>query len=133
MQKEVLVQKFAEAIARQEGFYSPGKRAARNNNPGNLRPYNKEQARDADGFRTFGKPEWGWDALRMQIWRNIKRELTFLEFFAGKTGIYKGFSPSADGNRPVEYAKAVVASIGLEPISAATEPIHTVISDYFDG
>lgn len=132
MQKEVLVQRMAEAIARQEGFYKQGSRAQRNNNPGNLRPYNKEQARDSGGYRTFGKEEWGWDALRMQIWRNINRDLTFEEFFCGKPGVYAGYAPAADNNHPHRYAKFVVEQIGLED-DGPVSPVFRKIKEFFDA
>lgn len=45
----------------------------------------------------------------MQVDGNIfKRHLTFLQFFEGKPGVYYGYAPAADKNKPDVYAQFVV-------------------------
>lgn len=55
------VQRFAEAIARAEGFGVPGAIPTVRHNPGNLKL-------DGKVITTFATDAEGWDALRRQIW-----------------------------------------------------------------
>ena len=41
----------------------------------------------------------------------VKRGLTFLEFFAGRPGVYAGFAPARDRNEPLVYAQAVLTRV----------------------
>jgi len=109
-----LVELIAQAIARQEGFYVAGSIAQRNNNPGNLRSWGTNPI--VDGYAKFATVEDGWNALYRQITLNINRGLNLQEFFAGKPGIYAGYSPAADNNRPLEYAQYVAGQVGISPI-----------------
>lgn len=59
---EANVQRFAEAIAKAEGYGVPGAIPTVRNNPGNLKmPADKGQ------ISTFATAEAGWEALRKQI------------------------------------------------------------------
>jgi hypothetical protein len=112
-----LIGKFAEAIARMEGFYTPRSISQRNNNPGNLRSWGKRP--QVKGFAKFPTPTDGWVALRKQIDRNIDRGLTTAEFFAGKKNmnghvVYPGYAPATDGNDPLTYAKFVAMCVGID-------------------
>ncbi len=107
-----LVDKIAEAIARMEGYFQPGSLAQRNNNPGNLRSWGSRPI--VDGYAKFETPEAGWAALKQQIRRNIDRGLNLLEFFSGKPGVYGGYSPAADRNDPVNYARFVARQAGID-------------------
>lgn len=108
-----LVEAIAQAIAGFEGFFTPGTLAQRNNNPGNLRSWGNLPT--SGGYAVFPTPEAGWEALRSQIRLNISRGLSLLEFFAGKPGVYAGYAPSADQNRPAAYATYVSQRTGLPP------------------
>lgn len=107
-----LVDKIAEAIARMEGYFQPGSLAQRNNNPGNLRSWGSRPI--VGGYAKFETPEEGWAALKQQIRRNIDRGLNLLEFFSGKPGVYAGYSPAADRNDPVNYARFVARQAGID-------------------
>ena len=63
-----IVKRFAEAIARQEGFYVKGSRAQRNNNPGNVRKDLVGKAIRFDGgFPVYAKIADGWENLYRQV------------------------------------------------------------------
>jgi hypothetical protein len=117
-----LVDKIAEAIARMEGFYKPGSLAQRNNNPGNLRSWGSRPV--SGGYAVFETPEAGWAALKQQIRRNIDRGLNLLEFFGGKPGVYAGYSPAADKNDPVAYARFVAQRAGID----VTTPLKELLA-----
>jgi hypothetical protein len=108
-----LTDSISQAIATQEGFYKPGSIAQRQNNPGNLRTWGSQPI--ANGYAVFETPAAGWAALNRQVDLNISRGLSLYEFFGGKPGVYAGYAPSADGNRPREYALFVASRIGLDP------------------
>lgn len=100
-----LMVRMAYGIAKMEGYFIPNTLAAINNNPGNLRSWGTRPINR--GFAQFPDPGSGWTALYSQINRNILRELSLNEFFAGKPGVYPGYAPAADNNRPQDYAKFV--------------------------
>lgn len=106
-----LVDDLAAGIARFEGFYAAGSLAARNNNPGNLRSWGSYPV--VGGYVQFPDAATGWAALRAQVQRNISRGLTLNEFFGGKAGVYSGYAPSSDGNRPAGYAATVAGWLGI--------------------
>lgn len=120
--EDKLVITFAEAIAHKEGFYTPGSLARRNNNPGNLRKWGNNPI--VDGFVDFPSREEGFKALRHQVRKNLyERQLSMLEFFAGKEGVYAGYAPASDNNRPGKYAafvKDFLEERGFGPISTLT-------------
>lgn len=121
-----LVHEIALAIGKMEGFGTPGTVATRNNNPGNLRKWGNVQI--IDGFASFPSAAAGWEALRSQVSRNVKRGLTLREFFQGKPGVYPGYAPSSDGNRPSNYAEFVAGSVGIpvdKPIYECCAPIES--------
>lgn len=111
-EKEI-IEALAQAIAFEEGFYAKGtkpNRPQRNNNPGNIRPWaDCKFPSDSGPYIIFPTPGDGWRQLKIQCSKNAKdRGLTFLEFFAGKKGVYGGYAPGADNNRPTAYAQHVV-------------------------
>jgi hypothetical protein len=108
-----LTDSISQAIATMEGWYKAGSIAQRNNNPGNLRSWGSFPI--VDGYARFPTPDAGWAALRQQIDLNISRGLTLYEFFAGKPGVYGGYSPSADKNDPGGYAVYVASRVGIDP------------------
>jgi hypothetical protein len=106
-----LVLAIAQAIAQEEGFNTPGSIAQRNHNPGNLRSWGSYAV--ASGYAQFPDVQTGWNALYSQIQTNIGRNLTLNEFFAGKPGVYAGYSPSSDNNQPIAYAAIVGSQVGI--------------------
>ena len=116
-----LVLLIAEAIAHYEGFYKPGTRAYRNNNAGNLRGWSSSLPKDKDGFDEFPTRRDGFLALYKQVEKNIfTRELSLNEFFAGKPGVYGGYAPLGDNNKPDQYAMYVESFLedrGFYPLS----------------
>ena len=109
--REIIILNMSFAIARFEGFYIPNSVAQRNNNPGNLRSWGNNPI--VDGYTKFQTIEDGWKALRSQINKNINRELTLIEFFAGKKDVYSGYAPSTDNNNPHKYAEFVGDKLGV--------------------
>ncbi len=121
-----LVGSISEAIARMEGFFKEGSISQKNGNPGNLRSWGKRPV--INGYAAFLRsdgtpdPASGWAALNSQVRRNIERGLTLQEFFAGKPGVYGGFSPASDHNQPLGYAVYVAGQVKI-PIDV---PLNTL-------
>lgn len=120
----------AFGIATFEGFYNKRPSLAkRNNNPGNIRRWGRravyigdrratpEEMAKGKGYVRFPRLADGWDALYKQITINIERGLTLREFFGGKPGVYGGYAPAADANKPDRYARFVAAEVAkfVEP------------------
>ena len=142
--EQELVNEFASAIARREGYYDKSKKTIpqRLNNQGDLTSWkqpNGEQYPSLNGFASFPAcvisgcvnpdhpSEVGFRALKAQIKINVyKRNLTFLEFFAGKRGSYDGYAPARDKNDPASYAQDVVSHINRAFNLSAT--VGTVVS-----
>ena len=122
---EKFIADMAEAIARMEGVYIRRSVAQRNNNPGNLRRWGTRPVRD--GFAVFDTPEDGFAALRRQIELNINRGLTMKEFFAGKPGVYPGYAPASDNNRPEQYARFVATQVGLSERDPSDIPLKEFV------
>ena len=106
-----LVARISEGIAHVEGFYLVSSRAKQNHNPGNIRAWGGMPI--SDGFVRFPSDEAGWEALRAQVLKNIKRGLTLREFFGGKLGVYPGYAPQADKNDPNRYADTISRRLGI--------------------
>jgi hypothetical protein len=118
-----LTESIAQAIATEEGFYKSGSIAQRNHNPGNLRSWGA--APIVDGYAVAPDDATGWSWLYSQVNTNIGRGLTLNEFFAGKPGVYPGYAPSTDANRPYAYAAFVAAQVGIPvdvPLNALGSP-----------
>jgi hypothetical protein len=122
--RSVLVDAIAGAIARMEGFYKAGSLAQRNNNPGNIRRWSPKVP-VVDGFSKFPTAGEGWAALRRQVDRNVGRGLTLYEFFGGKPLVYSGYAPDSDGNRSRHYAEFVAKRVQIP----ADVPLITLISE----
>lgn len=78
---ETVVDKLAQAIARQEGFYVHGSIPQRNHNPGNLRHGVGGSASKANGtaggFATYASDEDGFEDLRRQVRMMLTGESSF--------------------------------------------------------
>lgn len=129
MTREQLINGMAAAIARMEGYMDAtgqprsGTIAFNNNNPGNLRAWGNLPT--ANGYAVFPTAAEGWAALKRQIGLNIDRGLTLYEFFGGKPGVYPGYAPSSDGNKPATYAQFVATQIGIPPDAVISEVVAT--------
>ena len=137
MDASQLIDRLSKAIGRKEDFFSTKPVptiSQRLNNPGCL-PHWKDPSGtpypEVNGFVEFPEcqnsgcshpdhpAEQGWRALRAQCKINVlKRDLTFLQFFAGKPGLYKGFCPKDDNsgfslrkNDPAAYAREVLVAV----------------------
>lgn len=124
MQVFEFVEKFAEAIAEMEGFNVTQQAALRqgisfptfaqrNKNPGNLRQW--ERRLNRNGYAEFASVKEGFLALYAQIILNILRGLNTYEFFSGKRGVYSGYAPAADNNKPKLYAEFVAKRLNIDP------------------
>lgn len=130
--KDQLLESFAAFVATSEGFFVTGSLPARHHNPGDLTFWGHWPV--VDGYVVFDSDETGWEALRKQCSKNIfERGLTFLEFFAGKEGIYAGFCPAphdanklTKGNDPGRYAREAVTWVNHK--LGAQADLDTVIS-----
>lgn len=114
-----MIEKWAKAIQRHEGYF-PGSRSYRNNNPGNFRcakwlmqEFNAKACHD--NFIVFHSFEDGWKALigflnyaATNKLRAYRGTMTLYDF-------YKVYAPSADGNYPKGYAEAVAKDMGISP------------------
>ena len=134
--REELIDAFAYAIGKREGFYNIGPnptRAQRNRNPGNMRPWTGcLYPKDKDNFVVFPTIQEGWMFLKKQCDRNIFiRHLTFNEFFQGKFGVYAGFAPASDGNKPNAYAAFVVSVLSVR-LGLKNVKVTDVVSEYCD-
>jgi hypothetical protein len=86
----------ARAMAEVEGFFKAGTTAARNCNPGNLRPPKAVKLRgqtglDDAGFAVFPDAATGWTALDRQIAIDAKRGHTLATFIAK-------YAPASENN-----------------------------------
>jgi hypothetical protein len=102
-----IVQDLAAAIARQENTNPAW------NNPGALRSGTGMIGVSSTGIAIFPDLATGEAALERQVQLNIDRGLTLDEFFGGKPGVYAGYAPAADSNRPYQYAANVAGWTGL--------------------
>jgi len=135
MTRPQFIEHLSHAIAIYEGYmdkkFLPVVKniAYRQNNPGNLRFWGKIPRKA--GYAYFPDPTQGWRALYIQVGRNIDRELTLREFFAGKPGVYPGYAPAKDKNHPVKYAEFVSQYLrGFTPkVQGIDQVISTVISE----
>jgi hypothetical protein len=78
-------------------------RCIRNNNPGNLRPYQKDQIVDSNNYRVFKTFVEGWQALLDDIQHKLdkhKELITVLDFL-------NRYAPAGDNNKPTAYARFV--------------------------
>jgi hypothetical protein len=82
---------------------APTTRCIRNNNPGNLRPYQPTQPAE-DGYRYFPTFVEGWLALQADLTHKLLRRLTPEQNLLSLLEIY---APVGDHNNPSVYAKFV--------------------------
>jgi hypothetical protein len=100
----------ARAMAEQEGFFRAGTRAARNCNPGNLRPpagvtLHGQSGLDPQGFAVFPDAAAGWAALDHQIDIDAARGHTLATFL-------RKYAPAAE-NDTAKYIAFVALRLGV--------------------
>ncbi len=117
--KYPMLQKWAEAIRKHEGWFD-GSVSQRCNNAGNIRltDYTKKYLGAVGicptaNFAYFRTAEEGMEGLLIHLYyaatsqlKNYKGDMTLLEF-------YNSYAPSADGNSPKNYATAVAKDLGV--------------------
>lgn len=108
----MLITAIAKAIATMEGFFTSGTRAARNNNPGNLRDPNgriwPELPRDSGGFVIFPSASAGWAALERDLGIKAARGWSISQ-------IISAWAPASDGNNTSAYIRYVSGQVGVAP------------------
>lgn len=130
---------FLQAVARQEGFYKPGSRPARNNNPGDLE-YDDETIRFG---ATHGDPRFAVFADVLTGWKALQRWLSVPAKFdkdgnlvAGYLGakvcqVIMRFAPpgGADKNDTARYILNVCALANVKPDTILTEELLAIPPD----
>ena len=135
-----LIEAIAQGIATEEDFYKKTKNvpaiSQRLNNPGCLDHWKNPKGRPYDvvnGFANFPDEETGWKALRAQCLINLKRNLTWREFFAGKRRVYVGFRAHGGGKHPNQYAESVLTFVCRRlRLSDPPTSIDSLIADLLD-
>lgn len=111
--------KFVEAIAVMEGFYAPGSRPQRNNNPGDISWGNFASKHGATGpetlasggagrFAVFPSPEVGFAAMNALLSGPSYQGMTVAEAL-------NKWAPPGDGNNESAYLDGVCQMTGCEP------------------
>ena len=94
-----LIQRITEAIFRQEG------EPAIALNPGNLRgaPWLSHPLIDSHGFWVPVNRQAGIAGAAHLVALHVAQGNTLTDFIAGHPGVYGGFAPGADHNKPAVY------------------------------
>lgn len=130
----------AKLMSRMEGF-TPGSRAWRNNNPGNLDAGARASGKDADGYAVYTKVSDGWadaEDLVMKILTGHPA-LTLRTFIGGERDAagkvvangYPGYAPSADprgSNDVVSYAQFLAKGLQVASIDAPLAPYYNSVT-----
>lgn len=109
--------------------HDPHTRNVRNNNPGNLRPFDIHQPVDKDGYRIFYSPDIGWGNLVMDVESKVRRHLTLDQTMLDFFNIY---APGADHNDPGSYAQYVLQWLN-NALSKTYGLTSTVGEIFFNG
>ncbi len=103
----MLIGQLASAIAGVEGWFNPGSRAHRNDNPGNLTASFLDRRKDDAGFVVFERREEGIAALLHQVAKDVARGLTLRQFLTK-------YAPPSE-NDTERYIRAVADETGVDP------------------
>ena len=119
----------ADAIMQFEGWHRDS-RSWRNRNPGNLRPLNKTDSQDSDGYRRFNSLVVGFAALLndLQTKFNGSHGLTPQSTLLDLLNVY---APAGDHNNPSEYTVFVCAWTG-HALGVKVTP-ETTLKEYTDA
>lgn len=120
---------WANAIAQFEGFNTPGSRAARNNNPGDLKFAGQPGASGQDnlGFAVFPDPQTGFQALYLQLQKYVNDfpSDSLLDIMAHYLGQVSPTS-NVEGNA-FTYAGYVASTLGVDPSATLAELAGLVV------
>ena len=110
-----LIQRVVNAIIRQEG------EGPDSLNPGNLRlaPWYPNAVIE-NGFWKPPSRIAGEAGIAHVFALHLAQGNTLTDFIAGHPGVYSGYAPGADGNKPAVYIADVMAWTG---VPSATEPM----------
>ncbi|MEM2014204.1 MAG: hypothetical protein QXJ16_01935 [Desulfurococcaceae archaeon] len=106
MRQTSVVDEIARAIAKAEGFYVPGSKPQRYNNPGALIDPT------TGDLKRFATVEEGWDALRKYIRERI---LSRSGPYASAKTIYDVARIYTGGDKPEAWAAIVAGELGKRP------------------
>lgn len=114
---------FALAIAKAEGFYSPGTIPATSNNPGDLKIPGSDNTTEG-GVTIFETIEDGWSALyhQLQIIVDGKSANYNLDMTIAQMGAK--YAPAGDNNIVGAWAKNVAAALGV----SVNTPLRAVLT-----
>lgn len=111
------------SIKSEEGYIAPGQNsqypngtpAWKNNNPGNLEFAHQLNAVPNGRFAKFATYQDGYNALKSMLIRACTSQMTSL-YNPNMTLLqfYEKYSPSSDGNDPMQYSKKVAGDIGVD-------------------
>jgi hypothetical protein len=108
-----------QAIAKQEGFYQPGRLAFRNHNPGNIisGPFATSHGATGSGagYAVFPDEETGWAALRTLLSGPAYKGLTVEVAINRYCPPPVTDQPLTEGNNPDVYVRNVCAWCGCTP------------------
>lgn len=120
-----LMDKWADAIQKHEGWY-PGSRSYRNNNPGNIKYIGQKRAIGSDGtFCIFATYADGRQELMDLLTRAASGKSSYYRPEMTLRQFYAVYAPSSDNNNPDAYALAVAKSMGIS--------VDTQIKNILDG
>ena len=112
---------WAQAIATFEGYYTPGSRPARNNNPGDLKYARQPGAtgQDALGFAIFPDASTGFQALDSQLNAYVSEFPGYslyqiMEHYLGQNITAAGGEVTSQGDSS-SYGNYVASAIGVDP------------------
>lgn len=108
------IEALADCIMRFEGWLPPGSMnpkgsvSWRNRNPGNLRPYSKDQPVDESNYRMFQNLDVGWTILRIDLQTKIEgKSIHNLTPDSTLTDLFNIYAPAKDKNNPWQYSNQV--------------------------
>lgn len=111
------------SIKSEEGYIAPGQNskypngtpAWKNNNPGNLEFAHQLNAVPNGRFARFATYQDGYNALKSMLIRACTGQMTSLyNPNMNLLQFYEKYSPSSDGNDPVQYSKKVASDVGVD-------------------
>lgn len=106
------MQKISHSIATFEGFYKPGSRAQRNNNPGNLRRAG-DNGIDDNRYGRYSDASLGWAALNNDVRAKITgRTRTGLRPDSTLYQFFSVYAPQTE-NPTVAYTRFVARQLGI--------------------
>lgn len=113
-----LIDKWAAAIQKMEGYF-PGSKAYANRNPGNIKasrePWQGQIGIDSSGFVIFDTYENGLRALKISLTNAATGKSSVYRPTDSLFDFFARYAPSTDNNNPNQYALFVAREIGVDP------------------